>query len=558
MSTLWERIKQNLESEGVISHLRGRGMAEASDAASVVEILRKEMIEERHIGRALMVVCQFQSFDLELTDDVIKQSVRGYTNSVAWIIYEDAFYSTNPLVTGVYKEFTERLKEKDCINPGFLSYETSESDEFKRINLITENSADSEDAHVSYDELIDSIIIDCLGRDVTDIHFGLDNLDNMEIKQRIHGALVPFKSWRNIEFSRFSRLVWARCDGGGGIHPRERQDGRFTYKHEGNEIEFRVSRAPETVRSGVSDRIVLRVLRPNRNLRSLTQFGLDQRQLDDFEYAFSQDAGLILATGPTGSGKSTFLQAGIRMAREVNPTRNFMAIEDPVEVQLEGVRQFTVTEDFPFGEALKCFLRQDPDVIFVGEIRDEEIAEMSLQAAATGHLILSTLHANDAHGVLQRLVDLGLHKMHVLERTLLFSAQRLVIKLCGHCKVESDISKCSESKQALYRQLLVDVSGGSTRIFQRNKMGCVHCDYGYSGRVLLIETLRNSARLVEWVESGRTMSEFRRRSIADGSFFDLGYRAMQHVVEGNIEIEKVGVVSNMLLDRPHLEAAFQV
>ena len=251
------------------------------------------------------------------------------------------------------------------------------------------------------------------------------------------------------------------------------QDGRIMYSHGKMKFDIRTSVMP--VIHG--EKIVMRLLAKDGNHLTLEELGFDKRQLDDYAASISRPHGLILISGPTGSGKSTTLYATIeRLNRTDN---NILTIEDPIEYTLEGVSQVQLKEEIglTFPVALRTFLRQDPDIIMLGEIREEDTAEMAIRSSLTGHLLLSTLHTNSAWGSITRLTDMGIHPYLLSETLIACVAQRLVRLLCPDCKRKS----------------------GDHYI----KTGCPHCHYtGYRGRKAVYEIIRMDGHLSEAVKDG--------------------------------------------------------
>ena len=251
------------------------------------------------------------------------------------------------------------------------------------------------------------------------------------------------------------------------------QDGRIMYSH--GEIKFDIRTSVMPVNHG--EKIVLRLLARGGTHLTLPELGLDERQMADYIASISKPHGLILISGPTGSGKSTTLYATLERLNRVD--NNILTIEDPIEYTLKGVSQVQLKEDIglTFPVALRTFLRQDPDIIMLGEIRDEDTAEMAIRSSLTGHLLLSTLHTNSAWGCITRLTDMGVHPYLLSETLIACVAQRLVRLLCPHCKRETE--------------------GHYVRT------GCPHCHYtGYKGRKAIYEVIRMDDHLSAAVKEG--------------------------------------------------------
>ena len=253
------------------------------------------------------------------------------------------------------------------------------------------------------------------------------------------------------------------------------QDGRILYDRDGNKFDVRVSSLPTIY----GEKIVLRLLTRHVELLELRNLGFSERQYDDYCRAIRRPFGMVLICGPTGSGKSTTLYATLR---RLNATAdNILTIEDPIEYTLEGVNQVQLKEEIglTFSSALRTFLRQDPDIIMLGEIRDPATAQMAVRSSLTGHLLLSTIHTNTAWGAVARLSDMGVHPYLVADTLVMSVAQRLVRLLCPHCKREVEAGED-------VRRLLPDAAIG----VHYEPVGCEKCFYtGYSGRRAVYEVI---------------------------------------------------------------------
>lgn len=268
------------------------------------------------------------------------------------------------------------------------------------------------------------------------------------------------------------------------------QDGRIIHEKNGVRFDIRTSILPTIY----GEKIVLRLLTMNDRHLSLAELGLDSRQYQDYVDAVSHPHGMILISGPTGSGKSTTLYATLELLNRGD--NNILTIEDPVEYTLAGVNQVQLKEDIglDFSAALRTFLRQDPDIIMLGEIRDEATAEMAVRSSLTGHLLLSTLHTNSAWGCITRLVDMGIHPYLLSETLIACVAQRLVRVLCPHCKQEIDMDENVAGQLGISK---------AQKVY--GAKGCEKCYYtGYKGRRALYEVVPIKGELSEAVKEKRT------------------------------------------------------
>ncbi len=305
------------------------------------------------------------------------------------------------------------------------------------------------------------------------------------------------------------------------------QDGRIKIRFSKNRsTEFRVNILPTLW----GEKIVLRLL-DTRNARlGIDALGFEADQKRQYLQALNRTQGLILVTGPTGSGKSISLYTGLDILN--SPARNISTVEDPVEINLEGINQVAVNEKLGLGfaAALRAFLRQDPDVIMVGEIRDLETAEIAIQAAQTGHLVLTTLHTNNAAEALTRLNNMGIPAYNLATSLNLIIAQRLARRLCKHCKESVEIPE----------KLLIEE--GFTPIHRQNlslfrARGCEHCNNGYKGRVGIYELVPVSAELSSLIMSGGNSLQLAEQLNSEG-IRSLRQSALLKVARGVISLEE--------------------
>lgn len=325
--------------------------------------------------------------------------------------------------------------------------------------------------------IVNSILIEALRKHASDIH--IEPMEkSLRLRNRIDGVLYespsPPKNLQNAIISRIK--IMATLD---IAERRIPQDGRFKIKALGKEVDVRVSLLP-TVHG---EKIVMRILDKTALAPNLEALGLDQLSLDNLQFALGQPYGMILVTGPTGSGKTTTLYSALQELNNVGT--NIITTENPVEYQLGGINQVQINPvvGLTFAAALRSILRQDPDVVMVGEIRDRETATIAVEAALTGHMVLSTLHTNDAAGAIARLIDMGIEPFMLSSSLLLTQAQRLFRRLCTVCKREREIPLDTLKKNRLDPELFKDV-----QFYQ--SVGCPKCSgIGYKGRASIMEIL---------------------------------------------------------------------
>jgi len=284
------------------------------------------------------------------------------------------------------------------------------------------------------------------------------------------------------------------------------QDGRIKLKMKGREVDLRVSTLPTLF----GEKIVMRILDKGNLQLDIAKLGFDEKASKDFMEAIHSPYGMVLVTGPTGSGKSTTLYSALSNVNSIDV--NIMTAEDPVEYNLMGINQVQMKDEIGlnFAATLRSFLRQDPDIIMVGEIRDYETAEIAVKAALTGHLVLSTLHTNDAPSTVNRLLNMGIEPFLVASSTVLILAQRLARRLCTNCAEPEKVPV----------QALIDVGYSpeeAENIVCQKGVGCDLCGgTGYKGRVALYEVMPITDPIKELVLEGATATEIKRQMIKDG------------------------------------------
>jgi len=385
-------------------------------------------------------------------------------------------------------------------------------------------NADEEESPVI--KFVNLVIYQAIKATVSDIH-----IEPFEKVVRVrfrtdgicHEAFRPPKSLLNSIVSRIKIM----CDMD-IAERRKPQDGKFQVKVEGRQIDFRVSVLP-TVHG---EKTVMRILDGGNLALALETLGFEPRALADFTKALNSSYGMLLVTGPTGSGKSTTLYSAVREI--LNDETNFVTVEDPVEYQVYGVNQVQVSEKrgLTFAAALRSILRQDPDVVMIGEIRDAETIEIAIKAALTGHLVLSTLHTNDAPSTITRMVDMGVDPFMVSSATLCVSAQRLARRLCKYCK--APLGKVPEER--LLAMGFTEEEAATAEMFK--PVGCGRCKSGYSGRFALLETMPLNEDIKRMIIAGKSAQDLKNSSILDHGMVTLRRCAILNVMRGKTTIEE--------------------
>ncbi len=379
-------------------------------------------------------------------------------------------------------------------------------------------------------KLVNLIIYKAVKEHASDIH--IEPFENrVRVRYRQDGVMFEvYMLPKRVQNSIVSRVkILSNMD---IAEKRKPQDGKFQIKVEGRQIDFRVSVLPVVH----GEKVVLRILDVGNLALSLDRLGFEASSLESFRKAISQPYGMILVTGPTGSGKSTTLYSAVKEILSVES--NFVTVEDPVEYQIEGVNQVHVNpkRGVTFASALRSILRQDPDVILIGEIRDAETIEIAVKAALTGHLVLSTLHTNDAPSTVTRMVDMGVDPFLVASSVLLIAAQRLCRKLCDACKAQLDVPAERLVSLGLKPE---EVEGGT---FFR-AVGCSKCNQGYRGRFALMETMEMSEVMKDMVLKGASGHELRRAALDSQRMLSLRRVGLLNASRGRTSVDEVLRVS---------------
>lgn len=390
---------------------------------------------------------------------------------------------------------------------------------------VGELQRSSEEAPVV--KLVNLILVDAIKRRCSDIH--IESYEkSFRVRYRIDGVLHeimrPPLKLRNAIVSRIK--IMSQLD---IAERRLPQDGRIKLKlADGKECDFRVSVLPTLF----GEKVVLRLLDKANLQTDMTKLGFDESELKKFKHAIHQPFGMVLVTGPTGSGKTTTLYSALTELNKV--TENVSTAEDPVEFNLDGINQVQMNEGIGlnFASVLRSFLRQDPDVLMVGEIRDFETAEIAIKAALTGHMVLSTLHTNDAPSTINRLLNMGVEPFMVTAALNLIAAQRLVRRICSECKTDHSFDKevCIEAGMTEAQYAAATFKKGA---------GCHICGgSGYKGRVAIYEIMPITDNLKDAVLQGSSAGELKRVAIGDG-LQTLRMSALAKMAQGLTTLEEV-------------------
>jgi type IV pilus assembly protein PilB len=375
-------------------------------------------------------------------------------------------------------------------------------------------------------KLVNHILNEAVKRGVSDIHIEPYEKE-FRVRFRIDGVMHEFlRPPRGIKDAVTSRLkILADLD---IAEKRLPQDGRIKIRLQGKAIDMRVSTLPVLY----GEKVVMRILDKTNLQLDLTKLGFEKSSLERFIESIESPYGMVLVTGPTGSGKSTTLYSALSRLNKEDV--NIMTAEDPVEYNLFGINQVQMKDDIGlnFASALRSFLRQDPDIIMVGEVRDYETAEIAIKAALTGHLVLSTLHTNDAPSTINRLLNMGIEPFLVASSTNLILAQRLARKLCPNCTEEVKLPD----------EALLSVGFRKNEIGKfvpKKGKGCDHCSgTGYKGRLALYEVMKVTENIKDMILRGANSTELKHMAIKEG-MLSLRRSGLEKVKKGLISIEEV-------------------
>ena len=476
--------------------------------------VKHQVLPLRRVGRTL-TVAMANPTDLGVIDD-LKFLTRL---DIEAVIAGD--FTLKRIVEREYEGSDEKINE---LLKQFDEEEVERVEEEQEDVSVASLQAAVEEAPVV--KLINGILTDAVHRGASDIHFECYEKD-IRVRYRIDGVLQeimrPPIKMRAALISRFKILSDLNI-----AERRVPQDGRLKLRFGKRVIDFRVSTLPTLF----GEKIVLRILDKGNLTLDLEKFGMEPRAEADFMKAIMNPYGMVLVTGPTGSGKTTTLYSALS---KINTHEvNIMTAEDPVEYNLHGINQVQVRTDvgMTFAAALRAFLRQDPNIIMVGEIRDLETGSIAIKAALTGHLVLSTLHTNDAPSTITRMVDMGIEPFNVASAVNLITAQRLVRRICSHCKEE-----------AKYPEEYLKVGGIAeddirNTTFYRGR-GCDQCGgSGSRGRQGLYEVMAMSPTLRRMILQGASTAELQAQAISEG-MLTLRMDGMLKVRKGITTLEEV-------------------
>ncbi|KDC54893.1 type IV-A pilus assembly ATPase PilB [Pseudoalteromonas sp. S3431] len=450
--------------------------------------------------------------------------------------FENYEFSTGLSCEIVVVDYIELDKKIDQLLDATGSLNLSD-DEFKEFaDLDSENNKEATPQDDEKDDApiivyINKILMDAIKKGASDLHFEPYE-HKYRIRFRIDGILHEVASPPNTLATKLSARikVMSRLD---IAEKRKPQDGRIKLKiTERKSIDFRVSTMPTLW----GEKIVMRILDSSSAMLGIDVLGYEPEQKKLYMDALAQPQGMILVTGPTGSGKTVSLYTGLNILNQ--PERNISTAEDPVEINLEGINQvqINIKADMTFANALRAFLRQDPDVVMVGEIRDLETAEISIKAAQTGHLVLSTLHTNSAPETITRLLNMGVPAYNVASSISLIIAQRLARRLCPKCKTPEILPNEELTRQGFSEQQISEMTLYAPK-------GCDNCTDGYKGRVGIYEVMQITPEIAQIIMRGGNSLEIAEVSLKAG-FNNLRLSGLRKAADGMTSLAEINRVTS--------------
>lgn len=511
---------ESLRDDGVLDEAdirRAQEHAQSHDLDITESVVALGIVTNRQLAVGRAVICEYPFVDIDLFEVSIRNSDVFPRNVAERLVAFPLFIVDGVATVGMLDPLNlhaiDQIRQlmKMDVDPVLCDAEQLRALIARAFSLARTNAPKGGPEAKDRNELttgdepivaaVNQIITSAVKAGASDVHISPDEHE-LYLRYRIDGVLHlqqgPAKSAHQGLVQRLK--VMAKLD---LTQTRRPQDGKIRFLVDEEPIDIRLSLLP-TIHG---ENAVMRLLRPSSSIGSIRDISMPTETADQFEQMVNRPHGLILVTGPTGSGKTTTLYTAL--AHVNSPDQNIMTIEDPVEIRLPMIRQIQTNKEIglTFASALRSILRQDPDVILVGEIRDEETGRIAVQSALTGHLVLSTLHTNDAAGAIARLRDFGIPPFAINSSLLCVIAQRLVRRLCGNC-TEEDLTPDP--------YLLTSFGVSADRGFFKGA-GCSQCmNTGYRGRVGVFEMLRMTQAMQALIDSEATTAELRDAAMADG------------------------------------------
>jgi type II secretory ATPase GspE/PulE/Tfp pilus assembly ATPase PilB-like protein len=505
-------------------------MTELAELAKIPVVQNFELIENPTATLPLRMIHEYQCIPIRM--EATSEDKTPFALATLWPP-DEAMDRWVYAVSGRHPQWfmgdPEQIAETITQNFGVGAGSLDESDLITDISETEE--AEDEDAAVI--RFVNEVVQKAVSDRATDIHFE-PHRDELQIRYRIDGELVAVRVPDNL--IRFQGAIISRLKIMAKLNISEKrrpQDGRISFGAGDAELDIRISTFPTMYGESVS----LRLLNQKSKPLSMRELGLTDDEETKLSHALATPHGIILVTGPTGSGKSTSLTAFIRLINK--PERRIITVEDPVEYEVPGVNQTQVHPEIglTFANSLRAVLRQDPDVIMVGEIRDRETADIAIRASLTGHLVLSTLHTNDAPGALTRLVDMDIEPFLIASSVEMIIAQRLVRRLCPNCAVPAEYDE--RQINSFLATMRIDRREAIHGHLAQKPGGCERCrKLGFRGRVGMFEILRVTEEIHEHIVR-RDSARLIRQTAVSQDMRTLMQSGWQHIKNGTTTFEEV-------------------
>jgi type II secretory ATPase GspE/PulE/Tfp pilus assembly ATPase PilB-like protein len=507
-------------------------LSELAELAEITVIKDIELIDNPTATLPLRMIHEYQCIPIRTEGDATEKEKLPIALATVWPpdeLMDRWVYAVSGRKVQWFMGDPEQITETITQNFGVGAGSLDESD---LINDVAQ-AEEVEDEDAAVIRFVNEVVQKAVSDRATDIHFE-PHRDELQIRYRIDGELVAVRVPDNL--IRFQGAIISRLKIMAKLNISEKrrpQDGRISFGAGDSELDIRISTFPTMYGESVS----LRLLKQKSKPLSMRELGLANDEEKTLAHALSTPHGIILVTGPTGSGKSTSLTAFIRLINQ--PERRIITVEDPVEYEVPGVNQTQVHPEIglTFAQSLRAVLRQDPDVIMVGEIRDRETADIAIRASLTGHLVLSTLHTNDAPGALTRLVDMDIEPFLIASSVEMIIAQRLVRRLCPHCALPATYDE--RQIAGFLGTMRIDPSEAQHGHLAKSAAGCDRCrNLGFRGRIAVFEILRVTEEIHEHIVK-RDSARMIRQTAVSQNMRTLMQSGWAHIKNGTTTFEEV-------------------